>query len=292
MKYDLTDCTFIIPLCIETDDRLRNVILSTSYLLHHFNTNIIIKEVDQESNYTTYVKPVLDRISPEQTGLTYVFEKSDEDIFHRTKVLNDMILMSKTKCIVNYDTDIILPIQSYIDAYSSIVNSDYDIVYPYRFGSQGERKVVFKTDFTTFENLNSFENNPELISFLRNYDYRKLDDSFFYAQHGLGEGWAEYGMVQFFNRQVYIDGYLENEGFIAYAPEDVERFHRFTKLGYRIGRIDNHAYHIEHKRTENSWYTNPHMQHNFSMWEQLKNLTKEELIEYYKNQQYIKERGL
>jgi hypothetical protein len=62
-----------------------------------------------------------------------------------------------------------------------------------------------------------------------------------------GHGWAEYGMVQFFNRQVYIDGYLENEGFIAYAPEDVERHHRWNTFGYNIGRVDNHAYHLNTK---------------------------------------------
>ena len=98
------------------------------------------------------------------------------------------------------------------------------------------------------------------------------------------------GMVQFFKRQVYIDGYLENEGFIAYAPEDVERHHRWKTLGYKIGRVDEHAYHLEHQRTQNSWFHNPHMQRNNQLWEELKDLTKEQLINYYESQQYYKER--
>ena len=97
-------------------------------------------------------------------------------------------------------------------------------------------------------------------------------------------------MVQFFNRKVYTDGYLENEGFIAYAPEDIERHHRWQTLGYNIGRVDNHAYHLEHQRTQNSWFHNPHMQNNNALWEYLKTLSKEQLIEYYENQDYVKER--
>ena len=41
MKTDLKNTTFIIPLRIDTGDRLRNVILSTSYLLHNFDTTVM-----------------------------------------------------------------------------------------------------------------------------------------------------------------------------------------------------------------------------------------------------------
>jgi len=61
-------------------------------------------------------------------------------------------------------------------------------------------------------------------------------------------------------------------------------------LGYNIGRVDDHAYHLEHERTQNSWYHNPHMQRNNQLWEELKVLTKEQLIQYYQNQNYYKER--
>ena len=84
--------------------------------------------------------------------------------------------------------------------------------------------------------------------------------------------------------------YLENENFIAYAPEDVERYYRWKKLEYEIGRIDNHAYHLEHKRTQNSWFNNPFMKKNNELWEKLKIMEKQELIDYYKNQTYVKEK--
>ena len=54
--------------------------------------------------------------------------------------------------------------------------------------------------------------------------------------------------------------------------------------------MDEHAYHLEHERTQNSWYHNPHMQRNNQLWEELKVLSKEELISYYENQEYYKNR--
>ena len=33
-----------------------------------------------------------------------------------------------------------------------------------------------------------------------------------------------------------IEGGMENENFRAYAPEDKERYFRFTTLGYKVGR--------------------------------------------------------
>ena len=49
MKRDLKDCTFIVPIRIESNDRLRNVITVLCYIASNFDTNIIVKEVDTDS---------------------------------------------------------------------------------------------------------------------------------------------------------------------------------------------------------------------------------------------------
>ncbi len=291
MKHDLKNVTFIIPLQIETDDRLRNIILTTSFLLNTFATNVIIKEVDEEPIFQQWALPVIKRIVGDTSGLNYIFEKHsrNDDAFHRTKVLNDMVLLADTKIVVNYDSDIILPVSSYLEAAEKLKTCD--VVYPYRFGERGERKVKLDTQFDNKPAIDTFEQHPEIKAYLESgYDENALDGKYFYYPHQQGEGWAEYGMVQFFNKQVYLDGYLENENFIAYAPEDVERHHRWTLLGYDIQRVDDYAYHFEHKRTPNSWFNNPFMQKNNQLWEYLKNLSKEEVIEYYENQEYVKEK--
>jgi len=201
-----------------------------------------------------------------------------------------MVLDAETEIVVNYDSDIILPINSYIRAKEMLDNHEVDVVYPYRFGAKGERKVVLNTIIEDVDDLADLLKQPIVQEFADTWKPEVLDQSYGYAPHINGEGWAEYGMVQFFNKQVYLNGYLENENFIAYAPEDVERHHRWSLLGYKIGRINNFAYHMEHKRTPNSSYNNPFMMKNNQLWDYLKGLSKDQLIQYYENLDYVKEK--
>ena len=55
----LKEATFIIPLRIETDDRMRNIITTLIYLLRNFDTNIIVKEFDSTSTFEQSVLPQL-----------------------------------------------------------------------------------------------------------------------------------------------------------------------------------------------------------------------------------------
>ena len=57
MRPDLKDTTFIIPIRIESEDRLRNVITTTCFLLDNFDTNILIREVDASSVFTESALP-------------------------------------------------------------------------------------------------------------------------------------------------------------------------------------------------------------------------------------------
>lgn len=289
MKKDLSNVTFIIPLRIDSDDRLRNIILTTSFLLSTFDCKVIIKESDEMSKFSAWALPLIKSVV-DTTNLTYVFEENYDEHFHRTRLLNEMILLTTTEIVVNYDSDIILPIESYIQAKQMLDSKKYDVVYPYRFGEKGERKVILDTVIEDENDLNCLLKHSIIEEFISDFNPEVLDKSFGYAQHTNGLGWAEYGMVQFFNTQSYKDGYMENENFIAYAPEDIERHHRWNILGYNIGRIDNHAYHLEHKRTPNSWFNNPFMQKNNQLWEYLKSLTKKEIVDYYESQEYVKEK--
>ena len=286
---DLKNVTFIIPLRIDTDDRLRNIILSTSFLLNNFDCKVIVKESDEMKKFELWALPTIKSIA-DTSNLTYQYEENHDDHFHRTRLLNEMVLDAETDIVVNYDSDIILPIKSYVMAKEMLDNREADVVYPYKFGERGERKVVLNTSIEDVDDLNSLLKQPIIQEFTTTWKPEALDQSYGYAPHSNGEGWAEYGMVQFFNKQVYMDGYLENENFIAYAPEDVERHHRWLTLGYKIGRVENYAYHMEHKRTPNSSYNNPFMMRNNQLWDYLKGLSMNELIEYYEKQDYVKQK--
>lgn len=266
MKIDLTKATFIIPIRIESQDRLRNVITTTAFLLENFDTNIIIKEVDSESVFSRNALPILNDILDEEIAVTHIFEESNEPLFHRQKVLNEMVVESKTEIVVNYDCDVLLPLDSYHEAYQTILYNTHDVIYPY-----GQGMYQYQVQAT-----------DEIVShFLQNKDFDYLE------KHSKLHT-SDFGWVQFFNRQVYIDGGLENENFKAYAPEDKERFYRFNTLGYNVGRINDYVYHLEHARGENSWFNNPHMTSNMEEWEKIQKMNKEQLLEYYSQQEYLK----
>lgn len=266
MKIDLKKATFIIPIRIESSDRLRNVITTTAFLLENFDTNIIIKEVDSESVFQRDALPILKTILDIEIDINHIFEKSDESLFHRQKVINEMIAQSTTEIVVNYDCDVLLPLDSYYEAYQSILHHTHDVIYPYGQGMY--QKQVDASD--------------EVVSqFLQTGDFGYLD------KHSKTHT-SDFGWVQFFNRQVYIDGGMENENFKAYAPEDKERFYRFTTLGYNVGRVNDYVYHLEHLRGENSWFNNPHMKTNNSEWEKIRKMDRKQLKEYYLNQDYLK----
>ena len=268
---DLSNATFIIPLRIESADRMRNIITSLCFLFGNFDTNVIIKEVDSEPVFENNVLPQIKEFIGKDINLTHVFEKSDDPVFYRMHILNEMLVMSKTDVVINYDCDVLLPVETHINAYESILNGTYDVVYPY--GNGNFQKQVNVTD----EIVSKFLNND--------FDLSILDKS---SQVST----SDFGWVQFFNRSVYIEGGMENENFRGSSPEDKERFFRFTTLEYNVGRIDNWIYHLEHSRGSNSWPAsikgNPYMKQNFEVWNHLQTLNKQKLKEYYSNQQYLK----
>ena len=265
-KNNLSNTTFIIPIRLESDDRLRNVITSICYLLANFKTNIIVHEVDSESVFAENALPqITEFLDGSIDGLDHVFEKSYSQAFHRQRVINDMLMKSTTPVVVNYDCDVLLPKTTYEYARNMIIKNNVDLVYPYGDGNWqyqifADDKLV--TDFLTKE-----------------FDFEILKKkSKVYM--------SKYGFCQFFNRDSYISGGMENENFVAYAPEDVERYYRFTKLGYKVERINDWIYHLEHKRTPNSWINNPYMEKNNEEWEKIKRMSLDELHKYVKTQSY------
>ncbi len=280
-RFDLQKCTFIIPLRIETADRMRNILTTLIYLTRNFNTKVIVKEVDNESVYEREVLPLLKQaLEPEMLScIHHIFEKSEDFTFHRTKILNDMLWMVDTPVVCNYDSDIILPVESYINATNMIskgwVHPDVEggepvkVVYPYGFGTYQLQCHVGDEHVTDF--INSGFNFEAFNGRLREWD-------------------AKYGFCQFFDTEEYKKLGGENEKFIAYGYEDDERYYRFNLLS-SVARITEQVFHLEHGRTKNSWFNNPHCEDNKSLWEILKVKGKKSLTKYYEEVDYIKRRN-
>ena len=106
------DLTFLIPTRIETEDRLRNIISSVSYLLRHVPAKVIVKESSGRDTFRFRALPEI-RKHANTENLTYLFEENNDPLFCKSKVLNDLIVAADTKVVANYDADCILPISSY-----------------------------------------------------------------------------------------------------------------------------------------------------------------------------------
>ena len=261
------DLTFLIPTKIETEDRLRNIISSVSYLLRHIPAKVIVKEVSNKETFKFRAIPEIKKYASID-NLTYLFEESNEPLFCKSKVLNDLIIASDTKIVANYDADCILPLDSYFVAYNLLDNDQADVVYPYGCGI-----YQWKSEY----NMEIYE------KFVNSLDVSILDSNKTLSNSTIG--WT-----QFVNRQKYIDSYMMNENFISWGCEDDEFYYRMSMLGNRISRVDNYVYHLEHSRTHNSWFSNPNFGNNWQLWNTIKTFDRNQLVSYYENQDYLKVR--
>lgn len=263
----MMDLTFLIPTRIETEDRLRNIISSVSYLLRHIPAKVIVKEVSNHPTFQFRAIPEIRKYA-DTSNLEYLYEESQEPLFCKSKVLNDLIVASNTKVVANYDADCILPVDSYHQAYSAINDDQVDVVYPYGCGIY-QWKAAY---------------SPEIYErFVSALDTSVLDENKSLSNSTIG--WT-----QFVNRQKYIESYMMNENFISWGCEDDEFYYRMSVLGNRIGRLDNYVYHLEHSRTHNSWFSNPNFNNNYQLWNQIKTFDRNQLMRYYESQDYVKSR--
>ena len=67
------DLTILIPTRIETEDRLRNIISSVSYLLKHVPAKIIVKEVSDQNAFKFRALPEIKKYV-DTSNLTCLFE--------------------------------------------------------------------------------------------------------------------------------------------------------------------------------------------------------------------------
>lgn len=260
---------FLLPSRIESDDRLRNVITSVTFLLSNFpESKVYIKEVDKQSNFKQHALPVISKYT-DTNNLVHIFEKSEEQFFHKTRILNDLLLSSNSDIVYNYDVDIVLPKESIIAAYQAIDNNQCDAVYPFGCGVY-QWAVEYSEELMNYMLKSNFD-----LDYIRKKSSRRASTI----------GWG-----QMIKRKTYIDAYMWNENFISWGAEDCEFYYRLNCLGYRVGRVNDDIYHFEHGRTFNSHYHNPKFMDNHNLWNWIRNRDKNELVSYYETQEYVKNR--
>lgn len=262
----LDNLTFVTPLQIESKDRLRNTIVVFSYLSKKFpEAKIIVKEIDVESKFSQYALPKIREMGCGD-NITHVFEYSDK-LFNKSKTINDMVLMAETDIVFNYDVDVMMPINSYLQAYDMLLNCGYDVVYPYGSG-------VYQYNVLGFDgNVDKFlSSDYKLESLIPNS--QRLPSV---------QGWC-----QMFRKESYCKAYGFNENFIFVGYEDTEFLFRMNILGKKVGRVNDDIYHLEHVRVHNKNYSDREFyEKNILLWEWIRRQNKDAIIEYYNSQDYI-----
>jgi hypothetical protein len=257
---DLRHTTFIIPICVESNDRYNNAKSVLGFLNHHFRTNIIIHELTKDTSKLDFID------SLKNLKIKHIVEVSSMEHYHRTRQLNEMLTLVETPVVVNYDIDVILPVESYVNAQEQIIWRKADFVYPYGDGHyQREIPLTYNRDnFNLQFDISSIE--PSILKTLR----------------------SKYGHCVFANTKKYRECGGENEGFIGYGPEDQEREFRFITLKYIVSRIDDIVYHFEHSRTSFSSGENQYYQFNHELCSKIMSMDTNKLLDYYSTIEYRK----
>lgn len=245
-RIDLSDVTFTIPVSYDHKDREENLSLNVCMLQRSFKTNIIIGEqgTKQFEKFAAY------------TGFYIGFPYKE---FHRTKMLNQMAHEARTPIVVNWDADVFIsPLQVW-KAVELIRHGKADFVYPY----DGRFARVPRTNFKRLE---------------KSLDVGILKEPY----HGTRKADAKsVGGAVIAKKQSFIDAGGENENFVSYGPEDVERELRFTRLRYKVARVEGILYHLDHFRGNNSrCATNPYDKQNHDELAKVDSMTYDELRNY------------
>jgi len=135
-KYDLSDLTFIIPLRIDSIDRLENILFATNYILEYFQTNIIVWEADERN--TMLLQKL---INP---NIKHIFHEDHDPIFYRTKYINTIVKTVDTPYIAIWDADVIVQKEQIISSVKLLRRKKADFVYPYKDESTPISSLTFK----------------------------------------------------------------------------------------------------------------------------------------------------
>jgi len=250
------EITAIIPIKIDSADRKKNAIMSVEYLLKNHNCKVIVTEVDDYQKLMPASNP----------KLNYQFITTQENVpFHRTKILNDMLLRVDTPYVINYDCDMLLP-KSTMEKCLKMLKEGYDLVYPYPRSS-----VYYTSSLNDTQRSFIFREPTEYIDYLIEKYMIKIDNPniSFFENTPLSTSVCAGGM-QFFNTKSYKSGFGENEEFIDWGPEDYERLYRFYLLEYKIGWIESgNIFHMDHEKTKSALNNSQTRQKNDEIWDKI-----------------------
>lgn len=250
-KYNLMDMAFAIPVRIDSVGRIENVLASIGNLTRSFDTNIFILEAAPFNNH------ILERLLP--SGVSYIFVRDIDPVFHRTKYINQIVAKSATRHIAIWDADVILDPEQIKAAVAQLREGKCDVAFPFD---------------------GCFYDTTEIIRniYLEREDLSVLSDNIGKMQLPYGTDMG--GGAIFITREKFHAAGGEDERFYGWGPEDWNRLEKWKKLGYRLKKIDGPLYHLTHPRDMNGKHNSDwQRRYSHNILRKTKQSSKEDLLE-------------
>ncbi|MBI9064268.1 MAG: hypothetical protein JEZ14_19950 [Marinilabiliaceae bacterium] len=220
-KIELKDVSFLIPVRIDSGERMENLHLVLEFLNEFFDTNIILLEAD--TNEKVFHSCITEKI----------FIEDHEPVFHRTKYLNQMTLRCQTCYVAIWDADVLVAPDQINKAVQVLQQGKADMAFPYD-GHFYKMPRLFTNIYKKRLDVNDLEKNK--------------------SKFRMPAGSFSVGGAFLINRDKYIEAGMENESFYGWGSEDIERVKRMEILGYKVQRVKGALFHLFHPIHENSWF--------------------------------------
>lgn len=261
-----TSVSFLIPLRVDSEERVRNLDILLIELSQIENATIWILEADRTPSFRHKVLA---------SNVHYTFIEDVSPVFHRTKYLNRLLQETDCDIVGIWDTDVMIQGKQIREAIGAIKKGCAVMSFPY----DGRFYMLSPDMSDSYCNERSFE---------------RLENNI--QRHNLVHGPHSVGGAFLVNRKVYLEAGGENEHFYGWGPEDAERVKRMDILGLPVYRSNGPLFHLYHPRRKNSWYQNKEIEkRNRLEFLKVCGMTREELQEYirtWKMQVSFKDDGI
>ena len=252
-RHDLRDVTFIVPIFLDTPERLRNLQQNVRFLTSLFETQILIGE-----HKSPEVAPVSQQLEEFGERFEYLEFPGAKDNFFRTRLLNQLLARVQTPLVCNLDCDAFFSSRQYLMSAQLLRWDAAEFVLPY--------------DSATIHIAPQAQDGV-----LRILQSRPLDESEIARLAELVWNGDSVGGAIFGKTPIYRDCGGENEKFLGWGWEDFERLSRFQKLGLRVSRTPGNFHHFTHPRGATSSELHAHYEANWNEYQRIEKTTRAQL---------------
>lgn len=265
-KVALRDTAFIVPVRIDSPDRLRNLDLVLTWLDRHFEGHgTLVLEHGRAAEAESTVR---------ERGAEHVFLRSD-GCFHKSHVFNLGLAIADRPYVLLYDCDVLVPPRAIESAIEMLRRDEADYVYPYN----GVMLEVRCDDDAPGAILDGAFLTSTIVA--RGEVAEALPGGAT-CLNGTETEPSTGGALACKRRTLLLQGGF-NPNIVSYGCEDTELETRVRKLGARIARLPGfNCFHIRHRRGPDSRYNHLHAA-NLAEWKKVEAMSGEEVSAYVRN---------